>query len=319
MPDVTVANHIFLPWVQPGIASNIPATLADKLGTTVQPSVLTMQVGVTVNAEAPITKTLRISGPGDVTGIDPHQVVRTEPKSRATDFEPNYFAAIEFDRPDLPWLFTPLKADAQQRLRPWICLVVVRKQPGVELKPPASTPLPTLSIMAPAKPGDELPDLSESWAWAHAQLTGTEANTAKIKNAIDTDPTRNVSRLLCPRRLQPSTDYIACVVPTFAIGVKTGTGATIAATDEAKLDPAWLSGAQALPQVALPVYYSWEFRTGVGGDFEELVRRLEPRELPPEVGKRPMDVTDPGFPFGSGITEATPRAILGMEGALRVL
>jgi len=29
--------------------------------------------------------------------------------------------------------------------------------------------------------------------------------------------------------------------------------------------------------------------------LEELVRRLEPRELPPEVGKRAMDVSEPGF------------------------
>ena len=71
-----------------------------------------------------------------------------------------------------PWLFTPAKADAQGRLRPWLCLVVVRKQPGVELRPAADVPLPVLEIKAPARPGDELPDLSESHFWAHAQVTG---------------------------------------------------------------------------------------------------------------------------------------------------
>src|SRR5215208_4379065 len=113
-----VANHIFLPWVQPGVAANIPDTSIDHQLAT-QPSVMNMQVRVVVNAEPPVQKAIRLYGPGDVTGIDPHQVVRTEPKRGTTDFEPNYFAAIEFDRPDLPWLFTPAKADVQNRLRPW--------------------------------------------------------------------------------------------------------------------------------------------------------------------------------------------------------
>jgi hypothetical protein len=314
MPDV--ANQIFLPWVQPGVAANLGDTSVDKLGATVQPSVINLPVRVLVNTE-PVDKTLRLYGPGDVTGIDPHQVVRTEPKPHTTDFEPNYFAAIEFDRPDFPWMFTPAKADAQGRLRPWLCLVVVRKQQGVELRPPGALPLPTLNIQSPAKPADELPDLSESWAWAHAQLTGTE-KTGIMQN-LTSDPARNVSRLLSPRRLVPSTEYIACVVPTFAVGVKTGTGAAVVAADEAKLDPAWVSGAQAAAQITLPVYYTWEFRTGVGGDFEELVRRLEPRALPPEVGKRPMDISNPGFAIAGQPNASTPGALLGLEGALRVL
>ena len=307
-----VANHIFLPYVQPGVAANIPDTSIEKL-TAAQPSVINLQMRLVVNADT-VDKTLRLNGPGDVTGIDPHQVVRTEPKPRTTEFEPNYFAAIDFDRPDFPWLFTPAKSDAQGRLRPWMCLVVVRKQNGVELRPPNQQPLPTLNIVAPAKPGDELPDLSESWAWAHAQVTGV--TKGQIVSSFTSDPTRNVSRLLCPRRLDPSTEYIACVVPTFEVGRKTGLGIAIAAAEELKLDPAWLSGAQAPALVTLPVYYSWEFRTGVGGDFEELVRRLQPRLLPPEVGKRPLDISHPGFPMPDA---STPGSVIGLEGALRVL
>ena len=118
---------------------------------------------------------MRLYGPGDVTGIDPQQVVRTEPRHLATDFEPNYFPAIEFDRPDFPWLFTPAKADAAGKLRPWLCLVVVRKQEGVTLRTDRNLPLPVLEIKAPARPERELPDLSESWAWAHAQVIGQPA------------------------------------------------------------------------------------------------------------------------------------------------
>jgi hypothetical protein len=310
-----VANHIFLPYVQPGVAEHIADSSIDTLAAD-QPSVITMQVRLVVNTDT-VDKTLRLYGPGDVTGIDPHQVVRTEPRPGTTEFEPNYFAAIEFDRPDFPWLFTPAKADAQGRLRPWICLVVVRRQPGVELRPPGAQPLPTLNILAPAKPGDELPDLSESWAWAHTQLTGTDKT--QIKQALESDPARNASRLLCPRRLDPGTEYLACVVPTFEVGRKAGLGLPIPAAEELKLAPAWPSGAQAPAQVTLPVYYSWEFRTGAGGDFEELVRRLQPRQLPPEVGRRPMDIAHPGFTMSPPPDASTPGAVLGLEGALRVL
>jgi len=84
-------------------------------------------------------------------------------------FESNYLALVELDEPALPWLFTPASASAG-RLRPWLCLVVVREQPGVQLVAPTRGSLPVLTIGAPALPEEELPDLDESWAWAHAQL-----------------------------------------------------------------------------------------------------------------------------------------------------
>jgi hypothetical protein len=130
--------------------------------------VVSVTVTLRVNDTENIDRRVRLYGPGDVIGIDPQQVVRTVPRHLATDFEPNYFPAVEFDRPDFPWLFTPGKADAAGQLRPWICLVVVRKQEGVTLRVDPGLPLPVLDITPPAQPEHELPDLSESWAWAHA-------------------------------------------------------------------------------------------------------------------------------------------------------
>ncbi len=138
------ANHFFLPWTQSGAAANIPDTAKDTLGPT-QPGVVALSVKVVINADT-VEKNVRLYGPGEITGIDPQQVVRTEPRHLTSDFEPNYFPGIEFDRPDFPWLFTPAKSDAQGRLRPWLCLVVVRKQPGIALRPAVTTPLPVLEI-----------------------------------------------------------------------------------------------------------------------------------------------------------------------------
>ena len=115
---------------------------------------------------------------GDVTGIDSRVVIRTEPQPFATDFEPNYFPFIECDLPDFPWMFTPAAADTAARLRPWICLVVVRKdRSSIAVIP--NQPLPVLEC-----PGDELPNLTESWAWTHAQIV--EGSTRVMDPSLGT-------------------------------------------------------------------------------------------------------------------------------------
>ena len=99
---LTSANYVFLPWVRQGAASGIqtPDMSANQAG------VVTVSVKLAVNNTTPpdIERQVRLYGPGDVTGIDQLQLIRTEPRHLATDFEPNYFPAIEFDRPDFPWL-----------------------------------------------------------------------------------------------------------------------------------------------------------------------------------------------------------------------
>ena len=309
----TFANYVFLPLARHGAAAGIQTP--DSLGQD-QAGVASTTVKLRINSTVDIARQVRLYGPGDITGIDTQQVIRTEPRHLATDFEPNYFPGVEFDRPDFPWLFTPAKAGATGKLRPWLCLVVVRKQEGVTLRAGSDLPLPVLEIKAPAMPGRELPDLSESWAWAHAQVAGSAPQPEPLKKAVAGDPALTVSRLLCPRRLDPETEYLACVVPTFDLGRKAGLGQTINPTDLDKLNPAWISGEQAPAAVTLPVYFHWEFRTaaGEGSDFEALVRLLEPREMPAQAGKRRMNISQPGFqidpPLESDVT-------LELEGALR--
>src|SRR5204862_5891307 len=100
---------------------------------------------------------------------------------------------------------------------------------------------------------------------------------------LASEPDRNLSRLVCPRRLEPETHYLACVVPTFEAGRKAGLGIDVTAADEDKLSPAWDASK---PRVTLPVYYHWEFATGSGGDFETLARRLKPLAVVPDVVRR---------------------------------
>jgi hypothetical protein len=255
------------------------------------PAALRINGGETVNMQ------VRLYGPGDVVGLDPRQIVRTDPAPLTTDFEPNYFPSVELDRPDLPWLFSPAAADVGEsapkgRLQPWLCLVVVRRQAGVKLFVNPRRPLPTLVIESPARPVLELPDLAEAWAWVHGQVVEEGTESASLAERLAADSTRNLSRLVCPRRLSPRTPYLACLVPTFEVGRKAGLGLAVSSEDENTLTPAWQGDPD---RVELPVYHQFEFSTGSEGDFEALVRRLKHRRLPSRVGSRRMAVGELGF------------------------
>ena len=100
----------------------------------------------------------------------------------------------------------------------------MRKQDGRDAQQRGDAPLPTLRIGAPAQPALELPDLSESWAWAHAQASAADSSAGQVDTALNGAPRLSLSRLICPRMLAAETDYIACVVPTFELGRKAGLG-----------------------------------------------------------------------------------------------
>lgn len=318
------ANYVFLPWVRQGAAAGIQTT--DMIAS--QPAVVSVSVKLHINnnTQPDVDRQVRLFGPGDVIGIDPQQVVRTEPRHLSTDFEPNYFPAIEFDRPDFLWLFTPAKADDANRLRPWLCLIVLKKQEGVTIRIDRNLPLPVLEIKSPARPDQELPDLNDSWAWAHTQVAGTQPQFAALKSSLGGDPALTVSRLLCPRKLDPLTEYVACVVPAFEQGRRAGLGQPVQGPDEQAplpLTPAWIikpvPPAKPPVEVTLPVYYQWNFRTGTGGDFESLVGLLKAREMPATVGKRPIDISEPGFKLQPPLPPNASGTTLGLEGALRVV
>ncbi len=314
MPPDT-ANLAFLPWVRQGAASVI--TTVDAF-TAAQPAVADLAAGIAINGGQPLSVPVRLRGPADVVGVNVQQVVRMDPRPGSSDFEPNYFPCIEFDRPDFPWLFTPLKADNSARLRPWLVLVVVRVQDGVTISNTPDAPLPTLRITAPAKAADELPDLAESYAWAHAQAASGNAGAAAVSTALAGPAQLSLSRLLCPRLLAPNTDYIACVVPAFELGRRAGLGLPVTDADlmaTNALAPAW-SLTPSLQEVQLPVYLRWGFRTGVSGDFESLARRLVPQPAPEGLGRRPIRIDTPGF----ALPDTFPAgATLALEGALQTI
>ena len=303
---MTQPNLVLLPWTRRAGAVTLPPD--DPAGH--PPSQVSTTAEVVVNgASPPASVPVQLLGPGDVTGLAPQQVIRTDPASGARTFESNYFALVEFDEPSLPWLFTPASAVAG-RLRPWLCLVVVRQQPGVELVPPSRGALPVLKIGAPARPEVELPDLNDSWAWAHAQLaTDASMSDAALAAALAGDPARSLSRLVSGRLLAEQTEYLACVVPTFEAGRLTGLGDDPGSAQ----GPAWTLS-EGMAPLELPVLHSWRFATGPSGDFQSLALAIRGRVLPDNFGVRPVDLSTSGLDL-SGVDNA--QVLLG--GALLAL
>jgi hypothetical protein len=287
-PENTVfGRYTFLPWTRTGIAASVSAPAVGVRASV--DVVLPVEGGP---APVLVPQKLVVRGPGDVLAISARQVIRRYPVPDATRAEDTFLAHIEFDRPDFPWIFTPAAPTlAGTRLPPWVVLVVLR-EPRAELTP-ASGGLPARVRTMKS----ELQPLDDSWAWAHAQLVGPkdpDAQTASVADRLTPAyADLNLSRLVCPRRLQSGQGYLACVVPAFDAGRRAGLADTSAPPT---LEPAWTraaDGSDANEEVVLPVYTSWSFSTGPDGDFRSLAELLQAVPAPWQVGRRLLDVASP--------------------------
>ncbi len=298
---------LFLPWLRRGFAQGLGTP--DPLGGAMPgaPEVAGWVEVEGVRAE----HRAELVGPDAVTALAPGQIVRQEPRPDAGQVEPNYFPLVELRAPDLPWLLTPAgpATDPGRPLRPWLVLVVVREQDGVAVRSSPGAALPVLAVEPPADPAAELPDLADSWAWAHVQSL---VPATGVEPAVLADTGEVTARLVCPRRLLPGAGWIAALVPAVEGGRLRGLGREV--PDTAPTAPAWdlaALRADAGAALELPVYAHWRFSTGPGGDFEALCRRLKPDGGGAELGLHAMDVGSPG------LVPATGRpVIVDMHGAL---
>lgn len=316
----TLKNYTFLPWLRQGLAAGIdtPDNFANAAAA---PERASINVSFRVGAEA-ISKTPQLLGPGDVIGINPRAIVKTEPRNWITDFEANYLAYVEFYEEEFPWRFTPARAVgdlAQSRLRPWIFLIVLTEDEFEERG--IVGPLPAFELKETIDPRQLFPQKDETWAWAHVHInrnviSDTSLQTANagdvrgveqsLANLLDENPDNASSRLVCPRKLKENTAYHAFVIPTFEAGRLAGLGLPPNADGQLS---SWETGAR-----LFPIYFRWFFRTGTKGDFEFLVDLLESRPVDERVGIRDMDMQQPGYET-RGMSQ--PFDVVGLEGALK--
>jgi len=315
-------SYYFLSSARHGLASGIKNAAASQRATidvTLSIKARNKSTGEFNSPEQAISQSVALYGPGDILGFDPRIIARHDPKSDVGNFEPNYFPAIEFTDPDFIWRYTADKANING-LMPWVTLIVLVSEtrgdnivPEFKEGPRHNRKLPR-SIEVTAS--NALPDLQYAWRWAHVQTFDEQGKqNDELIEVLTDEPERAICRLVCPRRLMPQTRYDAFIVPTFMLGVHAGLGEEFPEGVNA-LTQAWAFGEN---NVRLPYYYRWQFRTGMRGDFEHLVRLLEPRQLT-GLGLRDMDCASPGFGVTGVVRADVDEAdahILAAEGALQ--
>lgn len=331
-----LAKYTFIPWMRQGLASQLEIT--DHLGDTsnytpsgdapkLDLTLLVKGKKVTTNnssdeKEITLNKQIQLYHPGDIIGIENRAIVKTEPQNGGQDFEANFLPYIEFYEEDFPWRYTPLKAN-QNQLRPWLALVVLKADEFDREQINPKLPLPSIKIKVDEVP---FPPAYQLWAWAHVHFNKT-LNTTDAKNSVrqtlEQNPNFACSRLICPRKLEPETEYFAFLIPSFEKGRLAGLGAASKIIEAIDLQlPAWgheeKFDESALYENRFPFYYEWDFKTGeAGADFETLAKKIVPRELHPNVGKRSVDIQSPGYNLFYEGGDFQQQGTVLMEGALR--
>ena len=323
-----IGTYTFLPWLRQGIANQISGQAGIRATIPVDLTISGDKIDGGTKSEDIPTKNIEIYGPGDIVGIDRKAIVKAEPLNWITNFEPNYLPYIEFYDEDFPWRYSPTTPDVNlHRLQPWIMLIVLKENEFSDGKNIKDRPLPYIRLTNEAK----LPPSGQLWAWAHVHVnkdligndfesTKAEDIQSKLGNILRNDPDMAYSRIVCPRKLEDKVAYNVFLVPVFESGrlACLGQDPSGSAAHDAL---AWTDGTQ---PAEMPYYYRWYFRTGTVGDFEYLVRLLEPKPVDSRVGIRDMDVQKPGANI-KGIIDAEDATdkqklggILKLGGALRI-
>ena len=330
MSDET-GTYSFLPWLRQGLANKVaaPADASAKRGQITVTLNITGK-GLTEPGSQPINKLIELYGPGDIVGIDSKAIVKTEPRNWITNFEPNYLPYIEFYDEDFPWRYTP-SAAAGDRLTPWLTLVVLTEDEFEDGKNILNRPLQYFTLKGTTNASAVFPQQQDLWAWAHVHInknivgagdnpvsTNEAAFIGQFKSVLNQNPDLAYSRIMSSRKLGANTGYHAFLVPTFESGRLAGLGydpAPVSAVGANSI--AWTDYSGKQEATSFPYYYRWYFRTSTIGDFEYLVRLLKPKVADSRVGRRDIDVQQPGSNI-DGITDARLKGILRLGGALQV-
>jgi hypothetical protein len=330
-----LGTYSFLPWLRSGIANQITAQDQDPAVTTRATVGVTLHlagtpVGEQPSPQADITKQIELYGPGDIIGVDARAIVKTEPRNWVTNFEPNYLAGIDFYDEDFPWRYTPAAplAGNGNRLKPWLALLVLKEaqdgEPGEFVDGRAAgKPLPFIVVEDAAL----FPPSADLQAWARTRQPVADRRPdrrqcrPRARPVLDrfgqTLAENGPGVLADPVAAQTRADRRTAFRPAYETGRLAGLGLDPADAPHAT-HGAWDRTRPVRSEpVSYPVYYRWFFRTSTVGDFEYLVRLIEPRPMDSRVGRRDMDVQAPGANV-PGILDPELGGVLKLGDALQV-
>ena len=223
------------------------------------------------------SKTITLSGPGDVLSLNSNAVARVFPAPGFDAFPKNEYPYIEFWEPDFAWRFTPAKAsETEKKLRPWLTLVVCEASKCSFEKTSWGVDLVTFNVENNDDYRKIFPLPTDVWKMAHAQ--SNEGQNAEVCRILG----------LKSSMMERGAEYRACLIPVFEIGRLRGLrGPNYDETaDQSERSMNNIAAQQSAWEVKLddqknrhespltfPLYYSWCFKTG-DLSFAEKVKSL---------------------------------------------
>ncbi|MDD5630458.1 MAG: hypothetical protein PHI13_00310 [Methylococcales bacterium] len=323
-----IGTYSFLPYLRTGLANKIQQPDQDPVKLRASFQLKLSVEGTPVAGGAALTqeidRAVQLYGPGDIVGIDSRAIFKTEPLNWITNFEPNYLPYIDFYDEDFAWRYTPNRPDdAKHRLRPWLALVVLEESEFTDGANIKDRPLPFIQVVNAAA---SFPPPDQLWAWAHVhvnqdlaanegEILSTDMNAVlpKLNNVLHENQDHAYCRIVCPRKLKANAAYHAFLIPSYESGRQAGLGLEV--NPDFASQYAW---GQKADQGEFPYYHRWYFRTGTVGDFEYLVRLLKAKPADERIGRRDIDVQQPGWNILGIDPDGELGGILKLGGALRV-
>jgi len=230
-------------------------------------------------------ETIPLRGSENILDIHQSMISRVYPAKGANDAETNYFPYVEFVDPDFPWRYSKKENSPDQyennTVDPWLCLIILKNEEIIDITNSGPEGREILIVNQ-----NSLPNLEKAWQTASVQLNRYLGGD--INDFLENNPSSHCSRLFCFRLLEPEAFYHGFLVPVFNKALipynllVEGVNGDEKIWDVMSEDP-----------VSLPIYYRWSFYTAKKGDFEDLVRRLEPRAVDPaKVGTKAVDSSE---------------------------
>ncbi|MCR5568418.1 MAG: hypothetical protein K6G31_04000 [Paludibacteraceae bacterium] len=272
----------YFPWVRKGISNKISEV--DTLGEGCGDVLLRPKINLTTNIKASSvnaqnlenankilseTKSISLTGPGDVLKINEKAIKLVRPEDGFSGFANEYLPYIEFTEPDFLWRYTPASVCAG-RLRPWLALIVCEVDKCNITKAAGGTFVVSFSI-SEREYAEIFPDPSRIDCAAHAQgFSKDKAEFCRLVAFTDIMP---------EKRMAENKEYVALLIPSFEVGRLRGIGRPDEEIENVKAQKsAWEKSyasqvSEHVNPFVFPCYFHWKFTAG-GGSFESLVRKL---------------------------------------------
>ena len=228
--------------------------------------------GRTENMVLPGNK-IELIGPADVKNLSTKAVNRVSPAdSGDVRLNASYRPYIEFYEEDLPWRYTPF-APSSSNFFPWMRLIAVKKDEcvitfrnGVKI---------ARIHLSEDRIKEVFADNQELLKSAHAQIDVPDdfegsLDPEMVNQMLDENPDCGISRVLCMSTLEPATQYILLLIPTYEQGRLSALGMNFKAVN---MDV--LVAPQPDSDFETPIYYKWKCITATHeGTFKDLADML---------------------------------------------